>query len=173
MDKAKFQQLLSLLESSSGKQLNHAPVEAGMHEGTKAMGEFGLMPVTAQQLSKQDPNKSELDNIIMGADPASIEEILASNPGKYQEYIDQMSGQVLDKSKGNAEEAAMRWLAGPNSSKRRIANVAEETPGRSEKIQEFLKASEPVQPSFTEKLQQQFPPEEVLYNKIRSKLGGQ
>lgn len=173
MDKMKFQQLLSLLESSSGKQMQHSPVETGMHEGTKAMGEFGIMPITAQELSKQDSNKSELDKLIMGADPASIEEILASNPGKYQEYVDQMSNKVLDKSGGNAEEAAMRWLAGPNSSKRRIANVAEETPGRAEKIQEFLKSSQPVEPSFTEKLQEQFPPEEVLYNKIRSKLGGQ
>lgn len=173
MDKARFQQLLSLLESSGGKQLEHQPVEGGMHEGTKAMGEFGLMPITAQELSKQNPEQSELDKLIMNADPSSVQEILASNPGKYKQFIDQMSQKVLDKSGGNAEEAAMRWLAGPNSSQRRISNVAEETPGRADKIQDFLKASEPVVPTYTEQLGEQFPEKEVLYNKIRSKLGGQ
>ena len=174
MDKQKFKQLISLLESSSGTQTQQPTVNSGMHTGTKAIGEYGMMPKTIQDLAKTRINQdqgSNLDQIVQQANPKSVDEILASNPDKYQQYMDQMGNKVLDKSKGNAEEAAMRWLAGPNASKEKINDAEDADPNRMEKIQDFMKSSQKVEPTYTEQLLEQEQPKEVLYNKIRSKLG--
>lgn len=171
MDKSTFKRLLSLLETSGGTQMDHNPVDEGMHAGTSAIGEYGMMPKTIQDLAKSNPQKTELDKIIQGADPTSVDEILQSNPDKYNQYANQMSDKVAAKSKGDAEDAAMRWLAGQNSSSRRIASVSDDNPGRVAKIDDFMKGSQQIQPTFTEQLMAQQPPKEVLYNKIRQKLG--
>ena len=91
MDRERFKRLISILESSGGKQLQHKPMSSGIHEGTKAMGEYGLMPNTAQQLARSNINKGQgtpLDEVIANIDPSQIEEVLKDNPAKYQEYID-------------------------------------------------------------------------------------
>ena len=65
MDRKKFLQLMSLLESSGGKDLNHQTMTRGIHVGDTAQGQYGLMPNTIEEfkhrakLSKRTVPKNE------------------------------------------------------------------------------------------------------------------
>ncbi len=41
---------ISMVESYGGKYTNHQTLESGMHQGTRAGGWFGMMPLTAKDL---------------------------------------------------------------------------------------------------------------------------
>lgn len=53
MDKSRFLQLMSMLESSGGKNTNHKRIKHGIHAGDKAIGEFGLMPNTIEEFQRR------------------------------------------------------------------------------------------------------------------------
>lgn len=170
MDLKSFKRILSLLESSGGRDLAHKEVTEGPQAGTTAIGEYGMMPRTIQNLARNNPQKTELDKIIESANPKMVEEILASNPEKKQQYINQLLDKVIDKSDGNALDASVRWLAGQNSSPQRIKSVAEQHPERIAKLEDILPRSEKIEPTFVEQLVNKIPPKEVLFNKIRNRL---
>lgn len=177
MDNSYFKKLLSFLESSNGTNTDHPEMTTGMHEGTKAMGEYGVMPITAQEVAKSRINKgegSELDKIVQQADPRSVEEILQSNPEKYEQYVNSLSDKMLNKSQGNPEEAAMRWFAGPNSSPKRLRDIASEVPSREQNIEQFMVDQPGMSQDkpYVQKLIENQSPKETLYNKIRNRLGG-
>lgn len=49
MDRSKFLQLMSLLETSGGKDMNHQTMTKGIHAGDTAKGQYGLMPNTIKE----------------------------------------------------------------------------------------------------------------------------
>lgn len=118
-----IKKILKFMESSNGKNIDHATMEDGMHKGTSAMGEYGLMPKTAQDIVKN--SDEPLDQIVKNADPTQVEEILKANPQAYERYVDKYLDKVVQKSP-DPVEAAVRWHGGPNmkndSVKRYIAS---------------------------------------------------
>lgn len=169
MDKNTFKKLISYLESSSGKNTNHPMVNHGPNAGTSAMGEYALMPRTAQDLARQNSNKTELDRIVQEADPKSVEEILTSNPGKYKQYIDQLTDKVSDSP--SLEEAATKWKAGQNASDEKVQYLlSKEADPRNQKMDSFL--AQPglsKQPTYVDQLPE-IPDKEILFNKIRDRI---
>lgn len=160
---------MSAIESDHNPEAEHTPVPGEMHQGTSAIGQYGMMPVTIQDIARQIQNKSELDKIVQEADPKQIEEILQSNPQKYEQYTDILADKVLKKAKGDPEEAALKWRWGPNTKQ-----TLEDKPGYKqrveEKLQEIVPSSEA--PLFgipaLDALSEQSLDKEVLYNKIRN-----
>ena len=46
---------IAMVESSGGKNLEHPTLQSGMHKGQKAGGMFGMMPLTAKETLKLNP----------------------------------------------------------------------------------------------------------------------
>jgi hypothetical protein len=59
MDKSKFLNLMSMIESSGGKNLNHKPITKGIQAGTVAQGQYGLMPNTIDEMQRRAAAKGE------------------------------------------------------------------------------------------------------------------
>lgn len=98
---------LAALESSSGQNMNHPEMKHGMHSGTSAVGEYGLMPVTAKDLDKQY-NINELQDL----DNAEVQERLKTDPELRQRIAETLASQLLNKVP--SETAAHMWQFGHN-----------------------------------------------------------
>lgn len=48
-DREQIKELLRLIESSGGVDVNHPTMKTGIHEGFSAHGAYGLMPITAKE----------------------------------------------------------------------------------------------------------------------------
>jgi hypothetical protein len=116
-DKRTFKKLMSAIESDHNPEAEHKPVPGDMHKGTSAIGQYGMMPVTLQDIARQLSDKTELDKLIQSADPTTVKEILQSNPQKYEQYSDVLAEKVLKKSQGDPQEAALKWRWGPSTKK--------------------------------------------------------
>jgi hypothetical protein len=127
-----FLKNIEQIESSGGTNLNHPEMKHGIHKGTKAIGRFGLMPLTLQDISKNLKNKKSMLKMAVGdrlhdpeleaiadMDPRDIEAYIKSKPelevraARYlASKLDVMDGDELDK--------AYRWNKGSNLSKAQI-----------------------------------------------------
>ena len=129
-----FKRINRIMESSGTGNIDHRTMDKGMHEGTSAMGEYGLMPVTAQDLVKN--SSDPLDQIIKNADPSQVEEILKGNPQAYDRLVDKQMDKIVKKTE-DPLEAAVLWNSGPNLSpdrvQRHIASDPNDFTSRTEK----------------------------------------
>ena len=103
-----FLKKISTLESSSGTNTNHQMVNSGMHSGTAAVGQYGLMTLTAQDLDRQFKI-----NKLQDMQPNEVSDKLKEDP----ELQDQLASSLADKLliKKTPEEAAYSWEHGQYS----------------------------------------------------------
>jgi hypothetical protein len=92
---------ISMIESSGGKNTNHALVTQGSHAGTRAMGEWGLMPKTVRGLG-YDPD-------VVRNDP-QLQRVVASS------LVDDLGREFNDPT-----AAALAWYSGPEAGRRYLA----------------------------------------------------
>lgn len=100
---------IRLLESSGGIDTNHRTVESGLQKGETAIGDYGLMPNTIEELSNRYPspiyekmNKDELIKKVQ-EDP-ELARTMAGTMGSF----------LKDKRGLTDEEAAAAWEQGHN-----------------------------------------------------------
>lgn len=169
MDSDKFKKLISFLESSGGTDTDHKTMASGMHKGTSAMGEYGMMPNTAQQMAKtniRDNKNTPLDDVVANIDPSQVEEVLSDNPNKTKEYVKAYMDKVLNSS-DSMKDASTKWMTGPNASDATVRRVEQKNPGRLDKLRQFMDNYKP-EPQALEDL---IPSDEkeILMSKIRGK----
>jgi hypothetical protein len=106
-----FLNAISQIESSGGQNTNHPVVQTGLQAGQQAMGNYGLMPNTIDELN----NRARLSHTMtpeMAAaarNPASVQE----DPEMQQQYANQLADRVLGKYQ-DPEMAAYAWNKGHN-----------------------------------------------------------
>lgn len=169
MDRNKFKKLISFLESSSGKDTDHKLMASGIHRGTSAMGEYGMMPNTAQHMARvniRDKKSTPLDEVVANIDPSQIEEVLSSNPNKTKEYVNAYMDRVLNSS-NSMKDAATKWMAGPNASEKTMDRVDKNNPGRLDKLRQFMDNYKPEPQTIDDLIPSD--EKEVLMSKIRGK----
>lgn len=113
----KFLEKISQLESSGGRDLAHKEMGHSMHEGTSAVGEYGLMPLTAKDIARG----SGLDEVA-NMETEAVQAKLAQDPELAKRLAETMASKLLNK---NSEDvAAYKWLHGQYSkpSKEELAN---------------------------------------------------
>lgn len=103
-DIARFLHYISQLESSGGKNTDHPVMKSGIHAGDQAIGEYGLMPKTKEELGKRYP--------------AALSE---ESPD--EAYARKLAEKVLDRSKGDETLAAGLWNQGHNSKVEKFPEV--------------------------------------------------
>lgn len=111
IDRDQFLKIIAQIESSGGKNLNHPVIESGLQAGQQAMGNYGLLPNTVQELTNRARLQKQVTPEMEEAsrNPASLRE----NPALQQVYAEQLANHVLDKTQ-DPEMAAFAWNAGHN-----------------------------------------------------------
>lgn len=155
MDEEKLQRFLkiiSMIESSGGKNTEHPEIQGGIHEGSRAMGSYGLMPNTVQEMAKRmklsgsiDPNLQQFANL----PPEQMKEQLT--PDVEQAYARALAERALQRQAGDEEKAAYSWLYGHNL--------------KPEQVQERGYAEDPYVKKYQHYREQMFPELQRLIGK--------
>lgn len=110
-DVQQFLNRIGQLESSGGQNFNHQPMQTGIQSGTTAMGTYGLMPNTVQEIIHRAPT-SEL-NSIAALSPDQMKQTIESDPELEQNIAHLLAQRVL-RNQGDDEKAAYAWHMGHN-----------------------------------------------------------
>lgn len=102
LDRDAFLKAISQMESSGGQNLNHPVVQTGIQAGQQAVGQYGLMPNTIEEMNNRQ-----------GRAPAGIAE--TSEAAIQQRVAEQLADKVLNKYH-DPEMAAYSWNHGHNLS---------------------------------------------------------
>jgi hypothetical protein len=103
-----FLKKMGILESSGGTNLNHPEVTSGLNAGTSAVGTYGLMPLTAQDLDRQ-----YRVNELQGMNSDEVSDKLKEEPELQERLASTLANKLLTKK--TPEEAAYSWEHGQNS----------------------------------------------------------
>lgn len=168
-----LRKLFGAIETDQNPDAEHEVVKSGIHKGTRALGEIGLMPQTSKLLanrSVRDTGGSNLDKIISQAPVKNVNALLEQNPEKYEQYGESLLNQVSNSSNGDPVAAYFRWRWGQNLSDEQVNNLKKQNPDVIQRINDkILEQHSSSQPQdFTDTLKQ--PVEEQLYSKIRQQL---
>ena len=103
-----FLKKMSAIESSSGKNTKHKKITNpnSVHYGTAAIGQYGIMPLTALEMAKRF-NIEELK----GMDKFEAEDYLNKNP-EMAEKIAKSMASWLNAKRGEGELANYMWQYG-------------------------------------------------------------
>lgn len=171
---ADYKKLFSAIESDNRMDATHPTMATGIQKGTKAIGELGIMPNTAQLMAKRkvrDGIATPLDEIIATANPKDIEELLASNPDKYQEYAKNAINDVKQRSKDDPMEDYFRYNFGPNKDSGALQGLIRSHPDLVQRVEDKIgeqhMTSEPDK--YIDSLA--IPAKEQLFSKIKGMVG--
>lgn len=117
MDKKQFLDIIRQIESSGGCDLKHETLQSGIHKGDAAIGEYGIMPKTAQEFIKRRELKDQFgpdEALMRQMNPEQLKEFLADQDRVEQNLADDIATRVLKRSKGDVEKAAYMWNQGHN-----------------------------------------------------------
>lgn len=106
-----FLDAISQIESSGGQNTNHPMIQNGLQAGQQAIGSYGLLPNTVQELSNRARLKGQLTPEMSAAsrNPASI----GNDPQLEKQYANQLADKVLNKYQ-DPDMAAYAWNHGHN-----------------------------------------------------------
>lgn len=111
-DVNEFLNNISQIESNGGRNVNHPVMQSGMHKGMSAIGRYGMMPYTVQDIARQSPNP-QIQQLAQ-VPPEQLKPLLESHPNIEQHVAQILANQVLTKTGGDDVKAAYMWNQGHN-----------------------------------------------------------
>lgn len=108
-----FLNVISMNESSGGKNLNHKQIKEGLHAGDSAVGQYGLMPNTIKEMATR-MGKDHPMSIYSKMDNKAVADSLKKNPGHEKEIAKFMANHLHDKFGGDENKMAYSWFQGHN-----------------------------------------------------------
>lgn len=128
-----FLKKISLIESSGGKDTDHKVMESGIHKGQSAIGKYGLMPNTINEIIKRyKPELKELLNYT----PQQLKEYIETNPEIEDSLALSLQKHVEDNTKGDPEKMAYAWNMGHNL---KSESITDEKLNKSPYVNKFRK----------------------------------
>lgn len=122
--KAKFLRTIAMLESSGGRDIDHKPIESGLQQGQQAIGKYGLLPNTVQELINRRRQSGEIESEIEDLnqlDQGTLRDRLEQNPDLQEKLADQLAERVISRQQGDLDKAAYSWNRGHNLTPDRIS----------------------------------------------------
>lgn len=114
----RFLDSISMVESSGGKNFKHRTMQSGPHKGDTAIGHYGLMPNTIQEIARREDMADNLpeDMREISRMPSSeMKQYLESNPEMEENFARSLATKVINEQP-NDEMAAYSWFQGHNKS---------------------------------------------------------
>lgn len=118
-----FLRRIGQIESSGGRNLNHKTMEHGMHKGDAALGTYGFMPNTIDEMlirMKQENVLSPELAALKGKKGDELKQAYYSSPDIEKALANYMAKRVLERQGGDELKAAYSWYHGHNLSPDRI-----------------------------------------------------
>jgi hypothetical protein len=107
---------IRMIESSGGKNLAHPEVEDGINAGTKAYGQYGLMPLQVIDTLNHDKHLSakypKLASMNYLQDQDQIHSALKKDPELEKAVANSHWKRLRDRFDGNVDKMAYAWLHG-------------------------------------------------------------
>ena len=123
MPVSKFLKVIAQIESSGGKNTKHKTIRSGMHKGHAAIGKYGLMPNTVDDIINRIPDAPEHIRAIKNMSPQKKKQFLESNP-QYEDYLATQLANNLAKKFKSPTKAAYAWNQGHNIDPEKITPQA-------------------------------------------------
>jgi hypothetical protein len=114
-DLDKFVKDMSMLESSGGINTDHKTMQHGIHAGDAAVGSYGFMPNTVDDIITR---YKTLPEEYKGLTTGELKERLT--PEQEQALANQLGHHILSRQKGDKDRAAYAWQYGHNLTPDRI-----------------------------------------------------
>jgi hypothetical protein len=112
-----FLNKIAQIESSGGRDFNHREIASGMHTGDRAIGRYGLMPNTIQEINRRETLMGKLDPEMASAASLphdQMKQYLEANPDVEQRFAQAYGQHLREKFPGDEEKMAFGWTMGPN-----------------------------------------------------------
>lgn len=136
-----FLKKIAQIESNGGTNFNHQTIKSGPQAGQTAIGTYGLLPNTVDEIVSRTKDPS-LKNLVEMS-PEEQKTYLESNPDKEKIVAQHLAEHVLNKQGGDEEKAAFAWNQGHNLS----SDVVDKRNYQdSPYVQKFNKISEVITP---------------------------
>jgi hypothetical protein len=115
-----FLKAISQIESSGGTNLSHPTIQSGPQAGQTAIGQYGLLPHTIQELDNRNRlhqlnTPGGMSQPVPSRGPASV----STNEDLEHQYANQMADKVLNKFQ-DPNMAAYAWNKGHNLTSQQI-----------------------------------------------------
>jgi hypothetical protein len=140
-NKDKFLGITSMIESTGGTDLAHRRLASGLHAGKKAVGQYGFMPDTIEEMVKRNEGNldPELQSIMERQDIDSQQkaELIASDPRLEGLIANKMYSHLYDKYDGNEELMNYGWEYGHNRPASKINRKKVEEADRTRKFRKL------------------------------------
>lgn len=116
MDYKKFLEAIAKIESSGGKDFSHDVMSKGIHQGQAAIGRYGLMPNTVDELiaSEKINLPIEQQRMIKNLSPEQKKQLLESNPDMEAAIAESMARKVGANYGEDPDKMAYSWNQGHN-----------------------------------------------------------
>jgi hypothetical protein len=121
-----FLDSIGQVESGGGENFNHKPITSGMHKGHRAIGTYGLMPNTVDEVIQRSKGSTNYDpnmDKVLEMDPVEKKQFLETNPDVEKKIARTLASYVLKRQGGDEEKAAYAWNQGHNLSPDKIASM--------------------------------------------------
>lgn len=108
---------IAQIESSGGKNTNHQPVKAGRFKGERAVGKWGLLKPTVNEIVNRMKLKGSLSPEyaqLIDMDRDALDAHLKKNPQQELDLARFLADHVITRHKGDKNRAAYSWLYGHN-----------------------------------------------------------
>lgn len=116
---------ISQIESSGGKNVNHRPIASGKFKGTRAIGKWGLLKPTIDEMVTRMRTSGTLTPEYQKLETMSrdqLEDHFKKNPQLELDLARSLASHVLKRQGGNKHRAAYSWLHGHNLHPADISN---------------------------------------------------
>lgn len=156
IDMDKLLEAVSFNESSNGKNTKHEASDYGVQKGSKAVGQYGLMPNTIREMLNRNPNpaydylRNATDEELQAAikTPTALQ---SSPKGLERDTAENLARLLINKHGDNLDNILAGWNAGHNASGDKLEQL------KSEAVKRYIekgksKYNEPVPDEFLKNL---------------------
>jgi hypothetical protein len=154
---------ISGLESNFGKNTDHKVVQSGVHEGTSAIGKFGIMPNTVKDVVKKYKNRDVTDlgkilpnNVIISQleqlkdlNEDQIKELMVKDPTIERTIARLLAKDIAFKQDNDPDRMAFNWFHGSNLTKN---DITDDRLNKSVYVNKFRKLREQIRNNNKTKL---------------------
>lgn len=124
IDEIKIDQFLNTIkqiESGGGKNFSHEELKSGIHKGHSAIGNYGLMPNTVDEIISNMGESAGPELLqIKKMSAAEKKSYLEANPETESKLAKQLAAKVLTNQKGDERKAGYSWFQGSNLSAKKV-----------------------------------------------------
>lgn len=141
--KAQFLSDMSQIESSGGLNTAHKMIQSGIHAGEKAVGQYGLMPNTINEMVNRmksegnEPYEIHVMKLAGKPDDQEMANEVATNPELERSIAERLYNHVNDKYMGDQDKMNYAWQMGHNTPSEQITVEKLEDNPRTEKFKKL------------------------------------